>query len=597
MPLGKRFGIGIAVGVGTVLALCCGLLAREWAAYRLADEALQRFDSFKATLLAMEKVSAERGPMNGVLGEDQPIPAARLAALAHARRASDDAIAQLSEDLSPQRCPSCASERWAIARLRVDLAAARASANRLAALPRTQRDDAAVQQTVEGMFAVIPEFAPVAATETAAITEGDGGSLHDLILARLAADLREHAGRLGSLFTRALAAHRAVTDDERLAIERTRGRIDELRALIDAHVRTSNALERDAFAEVSTRYFGDGLDYVADVETMARQPGGAPLTTGQFAEHYVPMMAPIPAYRDAVLSRAGATLSLHCRQALAAVIGTILADALVLLTLGWLVAKFRRDIVSPFVEATYAIQAIAKGDLTRALPAAFAREEVRELFDAIRVLKANTAERAELEAERARLLLELSTMAQTDPLTRLANRRAFEDRARRLCLQADDGTTHVALIMFDVDHFKRINDTFGHAVGDDALRTIAQLCRAQWDDTDPPAVVARIGGEEFAVCLRTRAPDAVVAATEQMRSRILEAVVPTDSPIGCAMTASFGIAFTPHYAGPELTGLLKRADSLLYQAKLAGRNRVHSDPAPGSVETVVFTAPSNTTLF
>jgi diguanylate cyclase (GGDEF)-like protein len=124
--------------------------------------------------------------------------------------------------------------------------------------------------------------------------------------------------------------------------------------------------------------------------------------------------------------------------------------------------------------------------------------------------------------------------------------------------------------MFDIDYFKRVNDTYGHAVGDEALRRVAQLCHTHFARSD---IVARIGGEEFAVMTRVQSAEAARQIAERMRQDIARAAVDTDSGTCCQMTASFGIAVATG-AATELEGLLKQADQMLYEAKVAGRNRV-----------------------
>ncbi len=568
--MGRRFNIGVACALVPVFLLSYLLLKHEWMAFQGANEAVRRFSSFDATLIAMEKISAERGPMNGVLGEDLPIPATRTILLKRARIESDERLARLLDTLSPERCASCADDYAIVRQLKSDLSAARVQVDRLAAIPRAQRDDRALVSALEHMFSIVDGFGPVAVSQTSAVAHGDPNTLNCLIIARLAADLREHAGRLGSRFTSALAMRRQLTIDEKLAIAHTHGRIDQLRALIDARMIEHPFLSGEAFAAVNNRYFGDGLRYVASVQALAERQGGAGISTGRFAEDYVPTMKPIVGFRDAVLDQAEAELQRNRHAALVAAVTTAGGEALLLVALGLLILGFRRDVVSPFAEATVAIQAIAAGDFDHQVPSSFSRADIRVMFDALRVLKENSIERARLETDRARLIEELATMAETDPLTRLLNRRAFEGRARALCRQAHDPSSYIALIMFDIDYFKRVNDTYGHAAGDEALRMVARLCQSHFAPSD---IVARIGGEEFAVMTRVQSTAAARELAERMRQDIARAGVDTDSGTRCQMTASFGIAVAK---GPatELERLFKQADRMLYEAKVAGRNRV-----------------------
>ncbi|WP_231890109.1 sensor domain-containing diguanylate cyclase [Ralstonia solanacearum] len=581
MSLDKRFGLIAASILIPILLLSCWLLAYEWLAYLRADDALRSFRSLRAALQAMEKVSAERRPTNGVLGEDAPVAASHQTALLRARQDSDGHLAQLLDILRPEHCPGCAADLDTARHLQAGLAAARANVDQLIGLPLAQRGDTAVQDAVHRMIAVIPEFHPIVTARTSSVAHGDADALNCLILARLAADLREQAGQLGSRFTGALAMRRGLADHERLAIERTRGRIDQLRAMIDSRLANHAGLSPAAFAQLNAEYFDDGLRYVDAVQALAGRPGGVKISTTEFAEHYVPTMRAITGFRDSVLGLAEGEIRAHRQTTLLVLAGTALAEVLLLAALAWIIASFRRHVVGPFAQATRIIDAIAGGDLSQPIPAASAHRETRAMFKALQVLRVNSLERMRLEHERARLMEELATMAETDSLTQLLNRRAFETRARAMCEARGTEAQRIALIMFDVDHFKRINDTYGHAAGDEALRTVADLCRAHWRQSD---IVARIGGEEFAVVALVDTATHARVLAERMRQAIAGARVPAGSAPEHGMTASFGVAVASVADAPELEALLRRADHLLYQAKLAGRNRVLADEAPPSPE-------------
>lgn len=164
------------------------------------------------------------------------------------------------------------------------------------------------------------------------------------------------------------------------------------------------------------------------------------------------------------------------------------------------------------------------------------------------------------------LLEQLRHVAATDGLTSLFNRRSF-DLALHRELAGGARTGHpTALVMVDIDHFKTLNDQFGHQIGDLVLREVAQtlVACAREEDT-----VARYGGEEFAVIL----PRCDLAGALDIADRLRQAIsgIPTVRPL----TASFGVAVVPHQAN-DAEGVIRAADAALYEAKRAGRNRVGS---------------------
>lgn len=166
-------------------------------------------------------------------------------------------------------------------------------------------------------------------------------------------------------------------------------------------------------------------------------------------------------------------------------------------------------------------------------------------------------------------VLEIKALAVHDPLTGLDNRRAFMDTGGRLLGLAARNGHPLGLIMLDIDHFKRINDQFGHAAGDQVLCEAARRMTQALRTTD---LVARIGGEEFAMLLPEASPAALAAAAERVRKAFADAPVRLDSQALLPVTASLGTAQLS--VGDTLDALLSRADKALYAAKGAGRNRV-----------------------
>jgi two-component system cell cycle response regulator len=134
----------------------------------------------------------------------------------------------------------------------------------------------------------------------------------------------------------------------------------------------------------------------------------------------------------------------------------------------------------------------------------------------------------------------------------------------------------LAVLMVDVDHFKSVNDRFGHAAGDRALRVVAETLRGNTRVFDS---IARYGGEEFVVLMPGTGPDAAVAAAERLRASVAAAAFDTPDGSPVHLTVSVGVACSPeHPASPD--ALLAAADQALYDAKRGGRNRVTVALAP-----------------
>ena len=164
-------------------------------------------------------------------------------------------------------------------------------------------------------------------------------------------------------------------------------------------------------------------------------------------------------------------------------------------------------------------------------------------------------------------LLQLSL---TDPLTGLNNRRHLMEILNTEFERSDRTGNPFALLMLDLDHFKRVNDTYGHQQGDVVLRAIAQEIKQQLRQYDS---AARFGGEEFALLLPETSPDDAVSVANRLRQGICN-IRFTGSIAELAMTASFGIATIPHKKIGSSEDLIRLADEALYLAKGNGRNRV-----------------------
>lgn len=174
---------------------------------------------------------------------------------------------------------------------------------------------------------------------------------------------------------------------------------------------------------------------------------------------------------------------------------------------------------------------------------------------------------AELEAqyraqeERARQLEALATI---DGMTGLANHRAFHEELQRQAARAQRHQTPLSLVLFDVDHFKKYNDAFGHPAGDEVLRTVGTLLKSTVREGDFPA---RYGGEEFAVILHDQDAQAAQVVAERIRAAIEQHTFAHR-----AITISAGVA--EYCASEPIDVLIQRADVGLYESKSAGRNRV-----------------------
>jgi diguanylate cyclase (GGDEF)-like protein/PAS domain S-box-containing protein len=186
------------------------------------------------------------------------------------------------------------------------------------------------------------------------------------------------------------------------------------------------------------------------------------------------------------------------------------------------------------------------------------------------VIFRDITERLETENELRQVHQELERLAHTDPLTGLHNRRYFMQRLHQEVERVRRSGHALSVLLLDLDRFKSINDTHGHAIGDRVLQRVAEVLADGGRASD---VAARLGGEEFALLLPETPIDGALRLAERLRRVVAEQLVRDGHREPVAVTTSVGVA-TLSPAAPGADELLRQADMALYQAKRGGRNAV-----------------------
>jgi diguanylate cyclase (GGDEF)-like protein len=189
--------------------------------------------------------------------------------------------------------------------------------------------------------------------------------------------------------------------------------------------------------------------------------------------------------------------------------------------------------------------------------------------DELRFLEA-VANQTALALERVKLIAFLENLSITDALTGIANRRHFEWRLSEEIERARRYKYPLSALMLDLDHFKQVNDNYGHQIGDIVLQQVAQRLRRILRRTD---FLARYGGEEFIVLAPQTPADRALILAERLRQVIAESPIPVADNLQIHITISIGVAVFPNHAQNE-SELIGAADAALYKAKQRGRNRV-----------------------
>ncbi|MDA8445026.1 GGDEF domain-containing protein [Paracidovorax valerianellae] len=574
MSLSRLLRLFGALVVLATMLLVGRIATTEYQLVRASAASVEAIDQLRAGLLAAEMVSRERGPTNGALGGASPLPAELQQALAQARTRTDRAFDALHGVLSARAGDAMrvdAARRVAAAKLA--LATARSAVDEVVAQPKAERAPESIRSAVYGMVAIVPLLAPVTSSLANAARQNYPALADDVQVARLTAELREFAGLLGSHFTAALARQQPFSAEERRAIEQTRGRIAQLRFLIELRLSVPEQPRpiAQAWQTVQQRYFRDTGPLIDRMIAAGESDGRYGLDAAGFAALYVPDMNTIFEVRDTLLTQLRERASAEYARAVR-MLGLVAAGSVLLLALlAAALSMVDRRVLSPLVQTARALKALANNDLDAPLPQPTANDEMAAVIRAARELQLQTRQRESLERERNSLIAQLREQSNTDFLTGLPNRRAFFDAAESVLAQARRHGFGVVIVILDVDRFKLLNDQWGHAVGDQALVAVARTLRSELRLGD---LVGRFGGEEFVVLLSHCDPAHGVRLAERLREAVadLQLLLPA-SPQPLRLTASFGVADSGRH-GLVLDQLLSEADAAMYRAKETGRNRV-----------------------
>lgn len=567
MPCGDDHSLRRKLLIGTGIALVCtGILAtsvigRSLDDYRRARQNLSGLESYRLILDAANLLSAERGPSNSVLG-DAGVTHGALRERLTAFRAKSDAILDrlsASAGVSPDM----------LAPTKMQLQEGRRQVDRVAAMPRADRSVADVQAAIESMFQVVDTFQSVVAWKAGALTVSSPGLAAPVMTGRILGELREHGGRIASQIMAPIAVSQPLQLKHLVDSNRTRGRILGLWRLTgdeDVIGRDNPRLAAE-WRDVQRMFFGQGLSLVDGLVAEGRLSGKYSMTADEFTVRFVETLKPLERLRGGFLDvtlerftvlRNGALVTLAITFAITTVILGILA--------GLLVAA-QRFVFGPLMRAREAVIVLAEDRPTVPYPEPHHATEMRRLFDAIEFLRGRVAERASLTKE-------LKQQAETDGLTGLMNRGALDMIGERHAGNRA-GEDAACLILMDIDHFKAINDRYGHLEGDHVLKECVRVVRPM---LRPGDIFARFGGEEFVILISGDDLTGANALAKRIRAALEAHAFVLSDGTALTVTASLGVA-KGNLGQLAWRQLVEAADAALYRAKSDGRNCVrHSQP-------------------
>lgn len=566
----------LAAGVAAVGCIILGgaAILTNMADYDRFSHGATELGRFVTVLEVANAVSAERGPANSAMAaEPNQIDGTRRL-LARKRAETNAALSRMEAALigSAARDPK---ELASLTSLRLTLQTGRDKVDAVIDTPASLRETKQLPHAILAMFRAADSAALVRNRIGGRIVAETPELAGEIMLASSASELREQAGRLGSYVVMILTAPPDEDGEYRPLLDQTNAIIQNLwsNGLGNLGQFTDSAGMQFLIKTVENEFINRAAPRAMATATILGPQNG--MTAGAFTAIYVPGMASLEHLRTELVRNSLDQLGSRRDQALQAIINSATLTGLILAVLVVIAVIFRRILFVPLLALRDQALALANGDLSDPAFSRLNATEVNDIFDGLSVLRDHQREKKALEDRQRRLNRQLKRLSETDMLTGLLNRRALLDRAKVLFRRADATGEDLAVLLFDVDHFKVVNDTHGHAVGDEVLvgvaREIEKLLR-------PGDAFARIGGEEFAIILRRVDFIEALQLAEAMRTHLSSCHVQATQAI--SVTASFGLTLRPARSGLDWDAVFRLADQHLYAAKHSGRNRVVTGPKP-----------------
>lgn len=560
-----RLGVGRQLWIGAVAAVLLSTVMAGIILFHVsqlliqARHAVAGLEELRQVLDTASRITAERAPSNVLMAGEPGQTAEARARLNAARSNTDRALNQAATIVDG--VPFNDIMRHLVqARALVELAAA-----------ETPVRYESVQRAAEALFATYDAYQAVVMRKAALLIHSDpelaGPVQHALILCAL----RDDAGRLGSTVIAPLIAGVPMPPANIAAGERLNGRIKMQRQLLflSPDLSDSSRLPISLRAAAENALVKEGEPLVTRFVVEGTSGGPYSLTAAAFSNRYVEALKPLEVWRTAYLDSLLADYKQKERQAwgLAWVVGTIMLCVISLIAGGVLLVHQR--VLRPLLVASEAVVNLAHREPVHFPLIHNGSPELNPLFEAVELLDLKLRE---WDADTQRL----KHQAETDELTSLLNRRAFQMLGEPW-LESAGSDRNAFLILLDIDHFKSINDRYGHATGDQVLVMVATalLAHVRADD-----LVGRIGGEEFAVLIRAQDQETAVALAHRLRKGVEDIFMQTAEGEKISVTSSFGVAANKHLTWRQF---MAKADVALYDAKQAGRNcvRVAQQDMPG----------------
>ena len=561
--LSQKLYIAISIIILSLCSLSIPLMVKSYRDYIKTNQALTEIQALQAVADLANKISRERAPANKLMSSNQQDFAKHVLELKLYRLTVDEQMKKTLEVLKHSNLPNL--DLSLFDRLDEALMQGRQQVDAYAALPREQRNAEKMDQAILEMFNAW-EHSHDVLKDVIAVSEGKDTAVSNFyVQILLLADLRDQAGRAASNVMAHVAFKQPIPETNLARSLQTRKQVMYLWELID-----TLQPERDKTEEfkvlhqaVYNEFLAKGLLIVERLmnESIYHRPYY--LTGTQLTEAIVDKFSTVVELQNYLLKYSVEKAIIEKHKAQNNLLTTVGISLISIFAALFTMIYARKRVFSPLIQAREILFDLSHSSIrpnpmdTKDQPA-----NVYSLFTAIQQLKQTLQQRDALE-------FRLKNIAHLDSLTGVANRYALNEYIKLLENQPTQ-FSETCLMVIDIDHFKQVNDVYGHLMGDQVIQFVAEKLKENIRTSD---LLVRYGGDEFIVLIENVGMERALKIAEKIRSEIHEAK--SVDNVRCPdlkVSISIGVAI----GATSWMALLEKADRALFQAKEQGKNKVAS---------------------
>lgn len=559
--LSQKLYIAMSIIILSLCSLSIPLIVKSYRDYNKTNQALTEIQALQAVADLANKISRERAPANKLMSSNQQDFAKHVLELKLYRLTVDEQMKKTLEVLKHSNLPNL--DLSLVDRLDEALTQGRQQVDAYAALPREQRNAETMDQAILKMFNAWDRSHDVL-KDVIAVSEGKDTAVSNFyVQILLLADLRDQAGRAASNVMAHVAFKQPIPETNLARSLQTRRQVMYLWELIDTLQPEPDKTEefKVLHQAVYNEFLAKGLLIVERLmnESIYHRPYY--LTGTQLTEAIVDKFSTVVELQNYLLKYSVEKAIIEKHKAQNILLTTVGISLISIFAALFTMIYARKRVFGPLIQAREILFDLSHSSLrpnpmdTKDQPA-----NVYSLFTAIQQLKQTLQQRDALE-------FRLKNIAHLDSLTGVANRYALNEYIKLLENQPTQ-FSETCLMVIDIDHFKQVNDVYGHLMGDQVIQFVAEKLKENIRTSD---LLVRYGGDEFIVLIENVGMERALKIAEKIRSEIYEAK--SVDHVRCPdlkVSISIGVAI----GATTWMALLEKADRALFQAKEQGKNKV-----------------------